>query len=148
MEKSNPSNEEAIDDQLIEDISQIKHIALGVGAVTCVACGSRLFEGREVFVYAYKPAGAPRYGVGCVLCAEHDEYYCLDTTSEEPPYTIGVRELVVRGRIGTCTDVRTQVARLVLLDPTPVVVSDEATKSGREVPVEEYARSDGLEGQL
>ena len=148
MKGSNPETKEGDDRQLIEDINQLNRIALGEGAVTCVACGSRLFEGREVLVYAYRPAGAPRYGVGYVRCAEHDEQHCLDTTSEDAPDTIGVRELVVQGRIGTCTDVRTQVARLVLLDPTPVVVSDETTKTGREVGVEEYTDTDGQEGRL
>jgi hypothetical protein len=148
MDESTSRGKESVDRLLIEDINQIKRIALGAGAVTCVACGSRLFEGREVFVYAYKPAGGPRFGVGYVFCAEHDEHHCLDTTTEDPLYTVGVRELVVQGRIGTCTDVRTQAARLVLLDPTPVVVSDETTKTGREVPVEEYTRIAEQEGEL
>ncbi|WP_436903563.1 hypothetical protein [Halovenus halobia] len=81
--------------------------------------------------------------MGYVLCAEHDEHKCINTTSEDSPYTIGVRELVVEGRIGTRTDVRTQAAKLVLLDPKPVLVSDATMKTGRKVSAEEYIQQDG-----
>lgn len=148
MKNSSLKTKEGDDRQLIEEINQLNRIALGAGTVTCVACASRLTEGREALVYTYRAAGTPRYGVGYVLCADHDDHHCINTTSEDPPYTVGVRELVVEGRIGTCADVRSQSTRLVLLDPTPVVVSDETTKTGREVTTEKYSRQGGQEGQL
>jgi hypothetical protein len=143
MRKSEPGDKDSVDCALIKEINQLYGVALGAGAVTCVACGSRLFEGAKVLVYTYKPAGSFQYEVGYTLCAEHNEQHCIDTTSEDAPYTIGVRELVVEGWIGTCTDVRTQMTRLVLLDPTPVLVSDASTKTGREVAAEEYTQRDG-----
>jgi len=67
------------------------------------------------------------FQVGHVVCVDEDH-----GLPEE--YTLGVRELVVEGRVGWCSDGATQSSWPVLLDPGVVAVSAAATKSVRLVP--------------
>ena len=126
MERSNPSNQEVVGDQLIEDISKIKQIALGEGAAMCQVCGCELREGDDLTAYAFRAAGNPVFEIGYVMCGA-DEH-------EHPSvFTRGVHELVVTGRVGLCTDVSMQSSWLVLLEPSPVVVSGALSSSARMV---------------
>jgi len=116
MENSNPPNQEVVGDQLIEDISKIKHFSLGEGAAMCQVCGCELREGDDLTAYAFRAAGNPFFEIGYVMCGA-DEH-------EHPTvFMRGVHELVVTGRVGFCTDVSTQSSWLVLIEPSPVVMS-------------------------
>ena len=127
MEKSKPPNKEVVGAQLTEEISQLEQISLGEGAATCQVCGSPLRESESVVVYVFRPAGEVMFQVGYVVCAvgNHD-------LPEE--YTLGVRELLVEGSIGVCSDEAAQSSWRVLLEPEVVAVSAAATKSVRLVP--------------
>ena len=96
MEESTPKIEDSIDRQLIEDICQIKRIALGEGAVVCQVCGAVLRAGSRVSVFVWRPAGDPAFEFGHVICGDNE--HGLRTH-----FTLGVRELVVgawgRGRV-------------------------------------------------
>ena len=116
MEGSNLSKQEVVGDQLIEDISKVKQIALGEGAAMCQVCGCELGEGDDLTAYAFRAAGNPFFEVGYVMCG-------ADEHAHPTVFMRGVHELVVTGRIGLCTDVSTQSSWLVLIEPTPVVVS-------------------------
>ena len=126
MERSNPSNQEVVGDQLIEDISKIKQIALGEGAAMCQVCGCDLGEGDDVTAYAFRAAGNPIFEIGYVMCG-------ADVHEHPSVFTCGVHELVVTGRIGLCTDVSSQSSWLVLLEPSPVVVSGASSSAARTV---------------
>jgi len=126
MKNSNSKTQEGSDRPLIEDIHQINYISLGEGAATCQVCGSPLHEGESVVVYVFRPAGEVMFQVGHVVCG--DEGHELP---EE--YTLGVRELLVKGRIGVCSDGATQSSWPVLLDPEVMAVSAAATKSVRKI---------------
>ena len=126
MEKSKPPKQEANGAQLIEEISQLECLSLGEGAATCQACGSSLREGEAVVVYVFRPTGEVMFQVGYVVCGD-DEH-------ELPKeYTLGVRELLVEGRVGWCSDGATQSSWPVLLAPEVVGVSEAATKSLRRI---------------
>jgi hypothetical protein len=127
MRNSNSKSQEGSDRPLIEEIHQINHISLGEGAATCQVCGFPLHEGKSVVVYVFRPAGEVMFQVGNVLC---------DNKGHEliEEYTLGVRELMVEGRVGWCSDGATQSSWPVLLDPEVVAVSAAATKSARLVP--------------
>ena len=127
MKNSNSKPQEGSDRELIEEIYQIEYISLGEGAVTCQVCGASPSEGDAVVVYVFRPAGEVMFQVGYVVCG--DEVHELP---EE--YTLGVRELVVEGRVGWCSDGATQSSWPVLLDPVVVAVSAAATKSVRKIP--------------
>ena len=127
MEKSNPSEKEVVGAQLIEDISQLKQISLGEGAATCQACGSPLREGDAVVVYVFRPTGSVQYQVGYVVCGDGHH-------TQIEVFTLGVRELLVEGRVGWCSDGATQSSWPVLLAPEVVGVSAAATKSLRLIP--------------
>jgi hypothetical protein len=127
MKNSNSKTQEGNDKPLIEDIYQINYISLGEGAATCQVCGSPLREGEAVVVYVFRPAGEVMFQVGSVVCGGEDH-----ELPEE--YTLGVRELLVEGRIGVCSDAATQSSWPALLDPEVVAVSAAATKSVRMVP--------------
>ena len=127
MKNSDSKTQEGSDRPLIKVIHQINYISLGEGAATCQVCGSSLREGDTVVVYVFRPAGEVMVQVGYVVCG--DEGHELPTE-----YTLGVRELLVEGRIGVCSDVATQSSWPVLLDPEVVGVSAAATKSVRKIP--------------
>lgn len=120
----NEFTEQESDDQLVEDIEHIKAAALGEGVVVCQACGSELPEGAPVVVYAFHPIEEPTFQVGYTKCAE-GRY----TPSE--CFTLGVRELLVEARVGTCSDQATQSSWPMLVAPEPVAVSAASTKSVR-----------------
>ena len=127
MKNSNSKTQEGSDRPLIEDIRQINCISLGEGAATCQVCGSPLHEGESVVVYVFRPAGEVMFQVGYVVCGGE----CHELPEE---YTLGVRELLVEGRIGVCSDGATQSSWPVLLDPDVLAVSAAATKSVRKIP--------------
>ena len=125
MKKKDFSGQENVD-QLIEAINQVEFHALGEGAAMCQVCGCGLEEGDGVTAYAFRAAGNPVFEVGYVMCGA-DEH-------EHPSvFTRGVHELVVTGRLGLCTDVATQSSWLVLVDPSPVVVSAASSSAARTV---------------
>ena len=127
MEKSNPSKQETVGDQLTEDISQLKCFALGEGAAACEVCGEKLREGVPIVVFAFRPAEQPAFEIGHVKCTE-----CRHEPTEY--FTLGVRELVLDGRIGTCSDPATQSSWLVLLAPQPRAVSPPDATTVRPLP--------------
>jgi len=119
--------QESIEDQLIEAIYQLIGISLGEGAATCQVCGSPLHEGDAVVVYVFRPAGSVRYQIGHVVCGDGRH-------TQMEVFTLGVREVLVEGRVGWCSDGATQSSWPVLLAPEAVGVSAAATKSLRRVP--------------
>jgi hypothetical protein len=75
----------------------------------------------------FRPAGELLFRTGYVVCGD-DEH-------ELPKeYTLGVREWLVEGRVGWCSDGATQSSWPVLLAPEAVGVSAVATKSLRLIP--------------
>jgi hypothetical protein len=109
----------------IEDISQLYKVALGEGAGSCHLCGRNVGEGMEVGVVVFRQAGSPAFDVQYVLCSEH-----LDEYSTE--FTLGVREVMVRGRFGWYSfDERGLCPGVV--SPVVVGVSEVSTTSMREV---------------
>lgn len=127
MKNSTSKTQEGSDRALIEDIHKINYISLGEGAATCQVCGYSLREGEAVVVYVFRPAGEVMFQVGYVVCSDEDH--------ELPGiFTLGVRELLVEGRIGVCSDEAAQSSWPVLLNPEVVAVSAAATKSVRLVP--------------
>jgi len=91
---------------------------------TCQCCKEALTEGDQVTLYLYKPACSPRYTIGQARCRTHDDN--LTTL-----FTLGVRELIVDGRIGQCQDHATQQTWPVLLAPSIRLISVPETNSGR-----------------
>ncbi len=126
MKKSNPETQEGDDKAFIEAIHQIDNIALGEGAAVCQVCGCELREGDGVTAYAFRAAGNPFFEIGFVMCG-------ADVHEHPSVFTRGVHELVVTGRLGLCTDVATQSSWLVLVDPSPVVVSVASSSAARAV---------------
>ena len=127
MHHSTPPTQEPIDNQLIEEISQFKQVALGEGAAVCEVCGEELREGASVVVFAFRPVEQSVFELGHVKCTE-----CRHEPTEF--FTLGVRELVLDGRIGTCTDPVTQSWWPALLAPQPRAVSLADTTSVQPLP--------------
>lgn len=127
MVKSNPPNQEVVGEQFIEDISQLLYFALGEGAAVCEACGEELREGEPIVAFAFRPADEAAFEIGHVKCIE-----CRHEPTEY--FTLGVRELVLDGRIGTCSDSATQSSWPVLLAPQPRAVSPVDTTTVHPLP--------------
>lgn len=78
-------------------------------------------------MYVFRPAGSVRYQIGHVVCGDGRH-------KQVEMFTLGVRELLVEGRVGWCSDGATQSSWPVLLAPEVVRVSAAATKSLRRIP--------------
>ena len=140
------------------DLSQLTRISLDTDNPICQVCGQPLHEGDDITAYAYRAAGEPAYAIGYIMCGS-------DVHEHPTVFTRGVREYVLTGHIGTCSNTRTQSVTFVLLDPTAVVTSPTTTAEPdvhRDAPtprdptqptqqeptplltvVREHARSDG-----
>lgn len=122
MQNTGSYSQEGTERSIIKDIHQLQLVALGEGAVVCQACGSELREGAPVVVYAFQPLDKLTFQIGYTKCAE-GQYVPSEC------FTLGVRELLVEGRVGTCSDQATQSSWPVLVAPEPVAVSAASTKS-------------------
>ncbi len=133
MENSTSAIEDGTDEHLIEDICQLKRVALGEGAAACQVCGTELPAGAPVTVFAYRPAGRPTYELAYISCGENDH--------DLPTYfTLWVRDLLVDGHVGRCTDPTSETFWPVLLDPAIRAVPSIHSTTARIAPVEpEYA---------
>ncbi len=127
MANSNSEAQEGSDRAQIEEISQLQSVALGEGAAVCEVCGEELREGASLVVFAFRPVDQPTFEVGHVKCIE-----CRHEPIEF--FTLGVRELVLDGRIGTCSDPATQSSWPVLLAPQPRAVSPPDTTTVHPLP--------------
>jgi len=96
------------------------------GDPMCQACGEAIVEGDPVTLYLPRPAGQSGYTVDQCRCSDHNK----DLTSL---FTLGVRELVVDGRVGQCRDHATQQTWPILLAPSVRLISAPDTTSGRVV---------------
>jgi len=120
MNHSTLTTKESIDNRLIEEISQLQQFSLGEGAAVCEVCGDKLREGAPIVVFVFRPADQTAFQVGHVKCVD-----CRHEPTEY--FTLGVRELVLEGRVGTCSDPATQSSWQVLLAPQPRVSESGAT---------------------
>lgn len=127
MNESTPTKEESIGNQLIKDITKIQQIALGEGVAVCQVCGAELPDGAPVTVFVYCPAGQLIFEVGYVCCGGN--------VHDLPTYfTLGVRDLLVDGRVGRCVDPRTDSSWPVLLEPVVRAVSPMDSTTARIAP--------------
>ena len=110
--------------QLEQALSHLRIAPSTESTPTCQCCKEALTEGDQVTLYLYKPAGSQRYTIGQIRCRTHDD----NLTSL---FTLGVRELIVEGRIGQCRDHATQQTWPVLLAPSIRLISASDTTTGR-----------------
>ena len=129
MIESNPVHKERTDKELIEDISHLKRILLGKETAICDECGKHILEGESVTVDVIRPPNASTYNVSKITCETH-HLNLLDEFETE------ARELIVRGRVGWCSDQATQSSWPVLVAPRVYVVSRSGEESGYIVPAE------------
>jgi hypothetical protein len=127
LNESTPVEQESIDVRQFEEIHQLFVNSPGVGAATCQVCGSPLREGETVAAYVFRRCPHAVWLVGQLRCAEH-------APDLESLASLGVREVVVTGRVGTCSDQATQRSWPVLLAPKVQAVSPAATVRVRSLP--------------
>ena len=127
--KTSKTNKQEPSDGLIKDINQLKCVVLGKEAAICHECGKRIREGESVTVNVIRPPNAATYNLSNITCETHHSAL-LDCFEKE------ARELVVKGRVGWCSDQATQSSWPVLLAPRIYVVSQTGRKSGYIVPKE------------
>lgn len=96
------------------------------GYPRCQSCGDTLAGGESVTLYLSRPVGRPGYTVDQCRCSEHND----DLTAL---FTLGVRELVIDGRIGQYHPQDAQQDCPELLSLSVRLVSSPDTKSGRAV---------------
>jgi len=79
--------------------------------------------------FAFRPAEQSAFQIGHVKCVD-----CRHEPTEY--FILGVHELVLEGRIGTCSDQATQSSWPVLLAPRPRAVSSADTTTVHPLPGE------------
>ncbi|ELZ39412.1 hypothetical protein [Halorubrum tebenquichense] len=99
----------------LPDRQQLARIPLDTHPA-CQVCGRTLNEGDDITAYAYRAAGESAYAIGYIMCGS-------DAHEHPTVFTRGVREYVLTGHVGTCTNTQIQSTTVVLLDPTAVVTS-------------------------
>ena len=112
--------------QLSQVLSHLQIESPANGDPICQACGEAIREGDPVTLYLSRPAGRSSYTVDQCRCSDHND----DLTSL---FTLGIRELIVDGRVGQCRDHATQQVWPVLLAPSVRLISSPDTTSGRVV---------------
>lgn len=75
----------------------------------CTACHTRVHEGEQIGVYAYRLASTDRWDVARVFCR-----VCTPEQFSEP--TLRVAELLVTGTLGTRSEPATQSHRLCVTE--------------------------------
>jgi hypothetical protein len=116
MTESTLPNQEGIDSEFIEDIYQLKRIDLAEGAIICQVCDSRIREGGRITVSAFRSEPDQKFKIEDTFCRGHGDEY-------NRSWDRSLRELVVRGRVGTVSDTAMQSTWPVLLDPVLVALS-------------------------
>jgi len=127
--RNNAGTHNAVDIQLVTTVSELDHVSLAETNTECQHCGRSLTEGDDVVVHVSKPANERTYQIGDCVCARPDH-------RQREVFTLGVRELLVVGRIGTAADAATQSTWPILVDPVPVAASAAATTTLRWLPAE------------
>lgn len=128
MKYQESSNQES-HDKITKDITNLNLNLLGKEAAVCHECGKRIREGDSVTVDVIRSPNASTYNVSKIACETH-HLNLLDEFETE------ARELVVRGRVGWCSDQATQSSWPVLVAPRVYVVSRSGETSGYVVPAE------------
>ena len=103
---------------------------LSLADAECWACGEEFGEGESVVVYVFRRSEAVRYEVGRPVCGG-------DRDAVRQEFTLGLRELLLEGRVGVCSDPARQVSWLVLVAPRVVGVSAAATTAMSKPPESE-----------
>lgn len=116
MKKSTPTGKETADDELIRDINQLKRIGFGSETAKCQVCSAEIPEADPVTVSVFSPVSEPSFEVNSVFCEQHEDKF-------SQMWSRGVRELVVRGRVGRVLDAGKKASWQVLLDPEIALVS-------------------------
>lgn len=119
MKQSEPTEQES-NDPLTEYMPQILHLSSGVRLGVCVGCGTSFFDGETVLGYAVQSATDPVPELAHATCEA-----CGPIPHRR--FTLGVRELIVRGHAGTVANTRTQSTRQILLEPELDLVSPAHT---------------------
>ena len=126
---------QSTDTDLQQVLSHLRVESPANGDPMCQACGEAIREGDPVTLYLSRPAGHSTYTIDQCRCSDHND----DLTSL---FTLGVRELVVDGRVGQCRDHATQQTWPVLLAPSVRLISAPDTTSGRVVSNDDLSSSD------
>lgn len=126
MREIQSNQQEAIESLDIREVEQLGLIALGEKTAVCQECGKRLHGGEHVLVYVFRRCPHAVWLTGQVRCTNH------------PPdlgalASLGVREYVVSGRVGHCSDHTLQRQWPVLLAPTLEALSPEAGRAVYDV---------------
>lgn len=124
MEDSTLRKQEGSEEAISKYIGQLAKATLGAEAPTCHVCGDHLSEGETVSVYAFRRCPHAIWQIGQVRCTDHP--LVLNRFA-----SLGVSELHVRGRVGTCSDHARQDSWPVLLAPTAEAVSSVEAEGAR-----------------
>jgi hypothetical protein len=114
---------------LRKDLRKLQQKLLGQEIGVNPGLDEDVSEGEEIVAYFHRPVLARTYSLGrAVPTAE---------TSPITEFSLTLRELIVRGRIGRCADQQTQSSWPVLLAPHILTVSELGATEGTDI--EQYS---------
>ena len=121
MRKYNQTEQERI--AIERDVRQLNATALAEQTPECHECHRSLTEGTEITLRATQASDEAVFEFGQVQCREHDIKQNEEFNSE-------LRELIVEGRVGRCSDQSRQTSWPVLLHPQARLISPLETAKG------------------
>jgi len=121
MKTYNPTRKNRID--LERDIAQLDGIGLAEEPPLCHNCHQLLTAGERITVYARREADTAHFELGRMTCSDHQH-------DQRTQFNTELRELIVDGCVGWCSDHSQQMAWPILLHPEARVVSPIDTDDG------------------
>lgn len=121
MQEYNQTKQERI--AIERDVRQLNATALAERTPECHECCRSLTEGIDVILRATQAPAEAVFEFGQVQCREHDIKQNEEFNSE-------LRELIVEGRVGRCSDQSRQTSWPVLLHPQARIISPVGAPKG------------------
>lgn len=132
MKEYDPTKQERI--AIERDVRQLDAAALAERIPECHDCAQALTEGTEITVRATQAADEADFELEEVKCRHHD-------IEQDNKFKNSLRELVVEGRVGRCSDQSRQTSWPVLLHPQVRLISPATTAKGYRLPGESGFRT-------
>lgn len=117
-----------------QDLAQLEGTGLAEGVPLCRTCNQPLTEGQHLTVYARRAADTASYELGQMTCIDHQ-------CEQIDHFETDIRELVVEGRVGQCSDHALQSSWPVLLHPQARVISPLGSAEGYRLSGDPWFRS-------
>lgn len=112
---------------LNRDLAQLEGTGLAEKTPLCQTCDRPLTEGQRLTVYTRQTANTATFELGAMTCVDHHH-------DQRTQFNRSVRELIIEGCVGRCSDHAKQASWPILLHPQARTISPRGTTDGYMLP--------------